>query len=431
MALAAVLQPVRIHARVLTASVVGTSIEYYDFFIYATAAALFFGPLFFPAQAPETQILLALTSSAIAYIARPLGAVAFGHIGDCIGRKPTLVASLFVMGGCTVTIAFLPTYAMVGAIAPVLLCLIRFVQGFAVGGEWAGAALLSIEHAPVGWRARFGVTAALGVWIGKGLGYAMFLILGLALAEPDMLAWGWRVPFLASAVIVLFGLWIRLRIAETPEFLAHTVRNQPARVPVGELIAKHTRTLLAGSVVAASAMAMATLADVFALAQASGPLGYDRNALLSLQLAAWPFGILSLLLGATYADLTSAERAVGLGALVSVPIGLAFGVGLGSGSLVGAGAAICLVKCAAAFTIAATAQWLSSLFPVHVRCTAIALAMSIAAIIGQAASPVLAQIISTSVGIAYVGLLPATLALLALAATRLARPAAVEAPCPA
>ena len=154
------MQPLRDNSRILAASLAGTAVEFYDFFIYATAAALVFGPLFFPAQSAAAQTLLAFMSFGIAFVARPIGAIAFGHFGDRIGRKSTLVASLLLMGGSTLAIAFLPTYAMAGWIAPALLCLMRFGQGFALGGEWGGAALLAVENAPKGWEARFGAAAA-------------------------------------------------------------------------------------------------------------------------------------------------------------------------------------------------------------------------------------------------------------------------------
>ncbi|MEO6093625.1 MAG: MFS transporter, partial [Novosphingobium sp.] len=189
------MNPLRAHSRVLAAATVGTAVEFYDFYIYATAAALVFGPLFFPASSPAAQTLFALMSFGIAFVARPIGAVAFGHFGDRIGRKSTLVASLLLMGGSTLAIAFLPTYASAGWIAPALLCVLRFGQGFGLGGEWGGAALLAVENAPPGWEARFGAAPQLGGPIGFLFANGLFLLLGLALPESAFFAWGWRVPF--------------------------------------------------------------------------------------------------------------------------------------------------------------------------------------------------------------------------------------------
>ncbi|MEY4237827.1 MAG: hypothetical protein RL339_428, partial [Pseudomonadota bacterium] len=212
------LHPLRQHARILTASLVGTAVEFYDFYIYATAAALVFGPLFFPSSDPATQVMLSFMSFGIAFFARPVGAIAFGHFGDRIGRKSTLVASLMLMGGSTLLIAFLPTYAMVGWVAPALLCVLRFGQGFGLGGEWGGAALLAVENAPPGWTARFGAAPQLGAPLGFLAANGLFLLLGLWLTDAEFNAWGWRLPFLFSAVLVIIGLWVRLRIGETPAF---------------------------------------------------------------------------------------------------------------------------------------------------------------------------------------------------------------------
>src|SRR5688572_9835190 len=198
--------PLKRHARVLAAAMVGTAVEFYDFFIYATAAALVFGPLFFPDYSAAAQTMASFLTFGIAFVARPIGAIAFGHFGDRIGRKSTLVASLLLMGGSTLAIAFLPTYAMVGWVAPTLLCLLRFGQGFGLGGEWGGAALLAVENAPKGWEARFGMFPQLGAPVGFLASNGIFLVLGLALTPEQFLSWGWRLPFAASVVLVGVGL---------------------------------------------------------------------------------------------------------------------------------------------------------------------------------------------------------------------------------
>ena len=208
------------HKRVLAASLIGTAVEFYDFYIYATAASLVFGPLFFPATSPAAQLMAAYGSLALAFFARPLGAAVFGHYGDRIGRKATLVTSLMLMGGSTLAIGFLPTYQAIGWWAPMILCILRFGQGFGLGGEWGGAALLAVENAPPGWRARFGMFPQLGAPVGFLAANGLFLILGVFLTDKDFFAWGWRLPFLGSAVLVFLGLWVRLKLSETPEFAA-------------------------------------------------------------------------------------------------------------------------------------------------------------------------------------------------------------------
>ncbi|MDE0946651.1 MAG: MFS transporter, partial [Sphingobium sp.] len=215
------------HKRVLTASLVGTAVEFYDFYIYATAASLIFPALFFPSSSPTAQLMASYGSLALAFFARPLGAAVFGHYGDRVGRKVTLVTSLMLMGGCTLAIGFLPTHAQIGWWAPLILCLLRFGQGLGLGGEWGGAALLAVENAPPGWRARFGMFPQLGAPVGFIAANGLFLILGTILTEEEFFAWGWRLPFLGSAVLVFLGLWVRLKLTETPEFAAAQAEAPP------------------------------------------------------------------------------------------------------------------------------------------------------------------------------------------------------------
>src|SRR5690606_33982890 len=226
-------------ARILGASLVGTSVEFYDFYIYATAASLVFGHVFFPAASPSAQLMSAYATFAIAFIARPVGAAVFGHFGDRLGRKTTLVASLMLMGGSTLAIAFLPTYAQAGWLAPALLCLMRFGQGFGLGGEWGGAALLAVENAPPGWRARYGMFPQLGAPVGFIASNGVFLLLGLVLTPEQFQAWGWRLPFLASALLVIVGLWVRLRLTETPEFKAALAQAEPPKAPLLEVLRRY------------------------------------------------------------------------------------------------------------------------------------------------------------------------------------------------
>lgn len=204
--------------RILFASLIGTTIEFFDFYIYATAAVLVFPKLFFPAAEPAAATLQSLATFALAFFARPLGSALFGHYGDRIGRKATLVAALLTMGVSTVVIGLLPTYAQIGVAAPALLALCRFGQGLGLGGEWGGAVLLATENAPPGKRAWYGMFPQLGAPLGFLCSTGIFLLLTHFLSDAQFLAWGWRIPFIASAALVLTGLWVRLRITETPAF---------------------------------------------------------------------------------------------------------------------------------------------------------------------------------------------------------------------
>jgi len=234
--------------RVLAASLIGTSIEFYDFYVYTTAAALVFGELFFPKASHAAQQLLSFATIGVAFIARPLGSIFFGHFGDRIGRKSTLVASLLTMGISTTLVAILPTYLQAGWIAALFLCVLRFGQGFGLGGEWGGAALLAVENAPPGMRARFGMFPQLGAPVGFIAANGLFLILGAMLTPAQFHDWGWRIPFALSSALVGVGLWIRLRLVETPEFAAALEEAPPPAVPLGELVSRHPGPLLVGTI---------------------------------------------------------------------------------------------------------------------------------------------------------------------------------------
>ncbi|MCK9542010.1 MAG: MFS transporter [Novosphingobium sp.] len=387
--------PLRANSRVLAAALVGTAVEFYDFYIYATAAALVFGPLFFPSESQAAQTLFALMSFGIAFVARPVGAIAFGHFGDRIGRKSTLVASLLLMGASTLLIAFLPTYAMVGWVAPLLLCILRFGQGFGLGGEWGGAALLATENAPPGWEARFGAAPQLGAPVGFLAANGLFLLLGMSLSDADFAAWGWRIPFLASALLVAIGLWVRLRIGETPAFRAALEQAPPPAVPLARLFASHLWAVLAGTAGVICCFAVFYLATAFALAQGTTALGYDRETFLAVQLAANLFLALGIVLAAVQADRKGAARVLKWGAVAAIVLGVIFGYGLNSGSLWTVFLTLSTSLLVMGFVYGPLGAWLPSLFPVQVRYTGISVAFNTGGIVGGAVTPVLAQMLAS------------------------------------
>ncbi len=223
-------------AKIVLASLVGTTIEFYDFYIFGTAAALVFGPMFFPKSAPETQMLNAYLTFGLAFLARPVGSFLFGHFGDRIGRKSTLVATMLTMGLATTLIGALPGYATAGVLAPWMLALLRFVQGVGLGGEWGGAALIAVENAPDGRRAWFGMFPQLGPPLGFFIATGLFLMLLVAFGENAFVAWAWRVPFLMSAVLVAIGLYVRMSLEETPAFRAALAKNSRVAVPLGAVL---------------------------------------------------------------------------------------------------------------------------------------------------------------------------------------------------
>jgi MFS family permease len=249
--------------RILLASLAGTTIEFFDFYIYATAAVLVFPKLFFPSTDPTSAKLLSFTTFALAFFARPLGAALFGHFGDRKGRKATLVGALMTMGPSTVAIGLLPTYQSIGIMAPILLAVFRFGQGLGLGGEWGGAVLLATENAPEGKKAWFGMFPQLGAPIGFLLSSATFLILSKSLSDEQFLHFGWRIPFIASAVLVFVGLYVRLKITETPDFLKIMEKNERVSVPLADVFVKHTKAIILGTIITITTFLLFYLMTVF------------------------------------------------------------------------------------------------------------------------------------------------------------------------
>ena len=388
---------------ILIASLAGTAVEFYDFYIYATAASLVFGPLFFPAGTPSLQLLSAYASFAIAFFARPVGAILFGHFGDRIGRKSTLVASLLLMGGSTIAIALLPTYAMAGWLAPFLLCLLRFGQGFGLGGEWGGAALLAVENAPPGWRGRFGMFPQLGAPVGFIAANGFFLLLGLGLTPDQFTDWGWRVPFLASAVLVGLGLWIRLRLSETPAFVAALAEAPPPEVPLGEVVRNQPGALLAGTFGVIACFAIFYITTAFALGYGTTNLGISRTAFLSVQLWAILFMAAAIVAAGWLSD-SYGPRAVLIGGCIAgILAGLMLMPMMRTGSLFAIGGFLCFGLTAMGFVYGPLGAWLPALFPARVRYTGSSLAFNVGGILGGGLTPILAQALAENGGLMLVG----------------------------
>lgn len=411
--------------RILTASLVGTAIEFYDFYIYATAASLVFGSLFFPATSPSAQLLAAYASFGLAFLARPLGAWLFGHFGDRIGRKSTLVASLLLMGVSTVLIGILPTYhdieallpgAELGWIAPLLLCILRFGQGIGLGGEWGGAALLAVENAPPHMRARYGMFPQLGAPVGFIAANGLFLILGYTLTPEQFVNWGWRLPFLASAALVILGLWIRLRLTETPQFKAAIAEAEPAKVPIAELLRHHVPATIAGTFSAITCFAIFYLATAFALGYGTKTLGFSKEEFLTLQLGAILFLGPGIALAAWFSDLWTPRAVLMAGAVGTIAVGLLLAPLLGSAAGVQIFAWLALALFMMGFVYGPLGAFLPSLFPARVRYTGASLTFNVAGILGAAPVPMVAQYLAERGGLAYIGYYLSTAAIVSLLA---------------
>ena len=387
--------------QVLFASLIGTTIEFFDFYIYATAAVLVFPKLFFPASDPASATLASLATFGIAFLARPFGSALFGHFGDRVGRKTTLVAALLTMGFSTVAIGALPAYASIGVAAPLLLALCRFGQGLGLGGEWGGAVLLAIENAPPGRRAWYGMFPQLGAPIGFLFSGGVFLALSKGLTDQQFFAFGWRIPFLASAVLVLVGLYVRLTIAETPVFRNAIRRREPAKVPIFVVFRDHPQTLLVGTLVSLATFVLFYLMTVFALSWGTTALGYSREKFLVIQLVGILFFALGIPIGGAWAQhgrrraLLWVTGAIGAFGLIMAPIFLAGTAG------------VAIVMALGLFLMGLTygplGTVLSELFPTAVRYTGSSLTFNFAGIFGASLAPYIATWLAATYGLQYVG----------------------------
>jgi len=406
-------------ATVLFASLIGTTIEFFDFYIYATAAVLVFPKLFFPASDPAAATLQSLVTFAIAFYARPIGSALFGHFGDRIGRKATLVAALLTMGVSTVLIGVLPTYASIGTAAPLLLALCRFGQGLGLGGEWGGAVLLATENAPPGKRAWYGMFPQLGAPIGFFLSGSTFLILSQTLSDAEFFQYGWRIPFLASAVLVLVGLYVRLKITETPVFQAVLEKNERVKVPAMTVLRSHTRALVLGTLMTVATFVLFYLMTVFTLSWGTTVLKFSRKDFLLLQLMAIVFFGLTIPVSALLAERYGRRAALMAVSVAIAVFGLLFAPMFGSGVTLQVALFLVLGQCLIGMTYGPIGTMLSELFPAEVRYTGSSLSFNLASILGASLAPYIAMWLATHYGLQYVGYYLSAAAVLSLIALAL------------
>ncbi|WP_153099638.1 MFS transporter [Paraburkholderia hayleyella] len=390
-------------ARIVFASFIGTAIEFYDFYVYATAAALVIGPVFFPHGSPTAQALSAFITFGIAFIARPIGSFVFGHFGDRVGRKSTLVASLLMMGISTTLIGLVPGYDSIGSLAPVLLCLLRFGQGIGLGGEWGGAALLATENAPKGKRGWFGMFPQLGPSIGFLAANGLFFGLALSLSDEQFRTWGWRIPFLVSAVLVVLGLYVRLKIAETPAFQAALKRHERVRIPVATLLTQHARPTLLGALAMVVCYTLFYISTVFSLSYGVSTLHFTREYFLGLLCLAVIFMALATPLSAWASDRFGRKPVLLSGIVAAILSGFTMAPLLGSGQPALVLLFLVLELFLMGVTFAPMGALLPELFPTHVRYTGAGVAYNLGGILGASVAPYIAQLLVARGGLTWVG----------------------------
>ncbi len=409
-------QKVNSPGTVLFASLIGTTIEFFDFYIYATAAVLVFPTLFFPSSSPTAAMLQSLATFAIAFFARPVGSAVFGHYGDRIGRKATLVAALLTMGLSTVAIGLLPTYAAIGTVAPLLLALCRFGQGLGLGGEWGGAVLLATENAPPGKIAWYGCFPQLGAPLGFFLSGGIFLLLSETLSNEQFFSYGWRIPFLASAVLVLVGLYVRLKITETPVFQKVLDQNERVKVPLATVFSAHGRTLVLGTIIATATFVLFYLMTVFALSWGTTALGYTRKQFLILQLFAVLFFALTIPVSALLADRYGRRITMIVVSIAIAFFGLLVAPLFVAGSMVAVTIFLSVGLALMGMTYGPLGTMLSELFPTEIRYTGVSLTFNLGGIVGASLAPYIATWLATNYGLHYVGFYLSGAALLTLVA---------------
>jgi metabolite-proton symporter len=376
--------------RAVAGSFIGTAIEWYDFFIYGTAAALVLGPQFFPGGSTLAGTLAAFATLAVGFIARPFGGVIMGHFGDRTGRKAMLVVSMLLMGSATVGIGLLPNYEAIGVWAPILLVALRFIQGIGVGGEWGGAVLMATEHAPKNKRGLYGAAPQMGVPAGVVLANVVFLLCTQLTTEQQFLAWAWRVPFLLSIVLVAVALWIRLGVLETPAFQAVTKGQRVSKLPILEVLTTSWRTVLlaGGTFIATNGIAYVFM--VFVLSYGTTELGFSRGTMLALLIASCPVWMIGMGLSAHFSDVLGRRRVYVTSTVALLVVSAVFFTVLDTASIPVMLVAMLTLAFVLGCTVGPQSALFAELFPAHVRYSGASLGYQVGAILGGGIAPLLA-----------------------------------------
>ncbi len=385
--------------RVVGATFLGTTIEWYDFFLYAASAALIFGPQFFPSDDPTASQIGAFATFTFGFIARPIGGILAGHFGDRIGRKNMLVLSLYLMGGATVLIGLIPTFEDIGIWAPVLLTVLRLIQGLGVGAEWGGAVTMAIEHAPADKRSLYGAAPTMGLPAGLMLANLMLIIL-MAATGPAFQEWGWRIAFVISFVLVLVGIWARRRLGESPLF-EESVKNEPTKVPFLEVFKSFTPQLLLTIFVAGVPSILSYIVLTWALSYGTVQVGYTQSSLLWIGIACCVLQIIMLPLLARRADRTGLTRMAVLGAVLMAVTALLFFPLFNTGNIWLAALATIMAHASTSFAWSVVPPILTQAFPAHIRYSGISMAYQFGAIVGGGFAPLIATSLLAQTGTSW------------------------------
>ncbi|WP_321949205.1 MFS transporter [Paraburkholderia sp. J10-1] len=384
--------------RIAIASVIGTTVEWYDLFVFATASALVFNKVFFPSFVPLVGTLLAFGTFASAYLARIVGAALFGHFGDRLGRKSMLLVSLILMGCATFTIGLLPGYSAIGIWAPILLLTLRIVQGLALGGEWGGAVLMAVEHAPASRRGLFGSWVQIGVPAGTLIANLAFLASSAALSPADLLSWGWRIPFLASALLVGFGLYIRLNTSETPSFEKLKDTSAHVELPLATVFSRYGKQVVLGGIATMSTGTSFNMMVAFGLTYGTQTLGFSRSAMLSIALFACATCIAMLPIFGRLSDRIGRKPVIIGGILAEALLAFPMFWLLDTREFVFALAGYLLMMTAFAANYGPIATFLAELFGTEVRYSGLSVSYMLSGLLGSAATPIVTTALLAATG---------------------------------
>ena len=400
--------------RVAFASLVGTTIEFYDFFIYGTAAALVFESVFFPALGTAAGTAAAFATFGVAFVARPFGSILFGHFGDRLGRKKTLVSTLLLMGFATVAVGLLPSTESIGAAAPILLVALRICQGVAVGGEWAGATLLTAENAPRAKRGFYALFPQLGPSLAFMLSSGTFLVTTLAMSEASFAAWGWRIPFLISIVLVVVGLYVRLRIVESAVFTEAAAGRRSTKLPIAAALTRQPREVLLGAGAVVMTFAFFYVSMTYQTSCGIVQLGLPLSTVLSIGIVAGGVFAVTTILGSSLSDRIGRRRMIMTANALAIPVALALFPILDLGTPLAFAVGMCLPLAVVGWAYGPVGALLPEIFATRYRYTGAGVAYNLAGVLGGAITPLVGAQLATSFGGTAIGVYLAGIGLVSL-----------------